>query len=48
MDDNLFKEVFAPQVRIEISSGAAADYPANTASYILSQVAKTAPRIRVF
>jgi len=47
-DENLFKEAFAPQVRIEIPSGAGADYPANTASYILSQVAKTAPGIRCF
>jgi hypothetical protein len=47
-DENLFKEVFAPQVRIEIPSGGGADYPANTASYILSQVAQTAPGIRCF
>jgi len=45
-DENLFREVFAPQVRLEIPSGPSADHPANTLSHILSQVAKTAPGIK--
>jgi hypothetical protein len=45
-DENLLKEVFAPQVRVEIPAGPSVDYPVNTASYILSQVAKTAPGIK--
>jgi hypothetical protein len=45
-DENLFREVFAPQVRLEIPSGPSADHPANTMSHILSQVAKTAPGIK--
>ena len=45
-DANLFREVFAPQVRLEIPSGPSADHPANTMSHILSQVAKTAPGIK--
>jgi hypothetical protein len=47
-DEKLFKEVFDAQVRIEIPSGASANYPVNTAFYIMSQVAKTAPGIRCF
>ena len=45
-DENLLKEVFAPQVRVELPAGPSVDYPVNTASYILSQVAKTAPGIK--
>jgi len=45
-DENLLKEVFAPQVRIEIPAGASLNHPVNTASYIMSQVAKTAPGIK--
>ena len=45
-DENLLKEVFAPQVRVEIPAGPSADHPVNTASHILSQVAKTAPGIK--
>ena len=45
-DENLLKEVFAPQVRVEIPAGASVDHPVNTASYIMSQVAKTAPGIK--
>ena len=45
-DESLLREVFAPQVRIEIPSGPIADHPANTVAYILSQVAKTAPGIK--
>ena len=45
-DENLFNEVFAPQVRVEIPVGATFDQPANKASFQLSQVAKTAPGIK--
>ncbi|SRR5258708_1548629 len=45
-DESLLKEVVAPQVRIEIPAGASDNHPVNTASYILSQVAKTAPAIK--
>ncbi len=45
-DENLLKEVFAPQLRIEIPAGASLDQPVDTASYIMSQVAKTAPGIK--
>jgi len=45
-DENLLKEVFAPQVRVEVPAGPSVDHPVNTASYILSQVAKTAPGIK--
>ena len=45
-DENLLKEVFAPQVRIEIPAGASLDQPVDTAAYIMSQVAKTAPGIK--
>ena len=45
-DENLLKEVFAPQVRVEIPAGPSADHSVNTAAFILSQVAKTAPGIR--
>ena len=45
-DEHLLKEVFASQVRIAIPTGASVSHPVNTASYIMSQVAKTAPGIR--
>ena len=45
-DENLLREVFAPQVRVEIPAGATLNHPVNTASYMMSQVAKTAPGIR--
>jgi hypothetical protein len=45
-DEYLFKQVFAPQVRVEIPAGAIFDQPANAASFQLSQVAKTAPGIK--
>ncbi len=45
-DENLFKELFAPQVRLEIPAGTSGDHPANTVSHILSQVGKTAPGIK--
>src|SRR5258705_9273527 len=45
-DGNLLKEVFAPQVRVEVPAGPSVTHPVNTASYNLSQVAKTAPGIK--
>ncbi len=45
-DEDLFKEVFAPQVRLEIPAGASLDHPVNAASHVMSQVAKTAPGIK--
>jgi hypothetical protein len=45
-DENLLKEVFAPQVRVEVPAGPSVDYPVNTAAFILSQVAKAAPGIK--
>jgi hypothetical protein len=45
-DAGLLKEVFAPQVRIEIPAGASLDHPVDIASFIMSQVAKTAPGIK--
>jgi hypothetical protein len=45
-DEYLFKQLFTPQVRVEIPAGAIFDQPANAASFQLSQVAKTAPGIR--
>ena len=45
-DEGLLKEVFAPQVRIEIPAGGSFNQPVNTASHIMSQVAKNAPGIK--
>src|SRR3977135_904144 len=45
-NENLLKEVFAHQVRVEVPAGPSADYPVNTAAFIFSQVAKTAPGIK--
>src|SRR6266446_3392281 len=45
-DENLLKELFAPQVRLEIPAGTSADHPVNTVAHILSQVGKTAPGIK--
>jgi len=45
-DENLLKEVFAPQVSVEVPAGPSVNHPADTAAFILSQVAKTAPGIR--
>ena len=45
-DETLLNEVFASQVRIEVPAGASLDHPGKTASYIMSQVARTAPGIR--
>ena len=44
--ETLLNEVFALQVRIEVPPGASLDHPRKTASYIMSQVARTAPRIK--
>ena len=45
-DESLLKEVFTPQVRFEVPAGTSVELPANIASHILSQVAKTAPGIK--
>ena len=45
-DEHLLNEVFAPRVRVEVPDGASGNHPVDTASYILSQVAKTAPGIK--
>jgi hypothetical protein len=45
-DDASFREVFAPEVRIETPAGPSMTHPNTTASLIMSQVAKTAPGIR--
>jgi hypothetical protein len=45
-DENLLKEVFASHVFVDAPAGASATYPRNTAAYIFSQVARTAPGIR--
>ena len=45
-DEHLLKEVFAPQVRIEIPGGASDSYAASTVSYLLSQVVKIASGIK--
>ena len=45
-NEYLLKEVFAPQVRIEIPAGASLDQPVDIASHIMRQVAKTAPGIK--
>jgi hypothetical protein len=45
-DEDLFNEVFAPRVRVEVPAGASLDQPASAASHVMSQVAKTAPGIR--
>ena len=45
-DEHLLNEVFAPQVLIEFPAGTSDSLPANRASYMLSQVAKTASRVK--
>jgi hypothetical protein len=45
-DESLLNEVFSPDVHLEVPAGPGVDYPANVASHILSQVAKTAPGIK--
>jgi Ohr subfamily peroxiredoxin len=45
-DEDLLKEVFAPQVRFDIPVGEAATYPVDAASQIMSQVAEVLPGIK--
>lgn len=45
-DEDLLREIFAPQVLIEIPAGPSVNHPVSTASYIMSRVAKTAPGIK--
>ena len=45
-DENLLKELFASQVRLEVPAGPSVEHPANIVSHIMSQVAKTAPGIK--
>ena len=45
-DEALLKEVFAPQVRFDTPSGESSLRPVDTASHIMSQVAKVVPGIK--
>jgi hypothetical protein len=45
-DEALLKEVFAPQVRFDSPSGESSLHPVDTASHIMSQVAKVVPGIK--
>jgi hypothetical protein len=45
-DEDLLEEILAPKVLLETPAGASDNYPVNTTSHIMSQVAKTAPGIR--
>jgi len=45
-DEHLLNEVFAPQVLIEVPAGTSDSLPASRASYMLSQVAKTASGVK--
>jgi hypothetical protein len=45
-DEALLKEVFAPQVRFDPPSGESSLRPADTASHIMSQVAKVVPGLK--
>jgi hypothetical protein len=45
-DEASLKEVFAPQVRFDTPSGESSVRPADTASHVMSQVAKVVPGIR--
>ncbi len=45
-DEDLLEEILAPKVLLETPAGASDNYPVNTTSQIMSQVAKTAPGIR--
>ena len=45
-DENLLKEVFAPQVRFDPPSGESSLRPADAASHTMSQVAKVVPGIK--
>jgi len=45
-DEALLKEVFAPQIRFDTPSGESSLNPVDTASHIMSQVAKVVPGIK--
>ncbi|HEX9606174.1 MAG TPA: hypothetical protein VF962_03010, partial [Gemmatimonadaceae bacterium] len=45
-DEALLKEVFAPQIRFDAPSGESSLHPVDTASHIMSQVAKVVPGIK--
>ena len=45
-DEHLLNEVFAPQLFIEVPAGTSDSLPASRASYMLSQVAKTASGVK--
>jgi hypothetical protein len=45
-DEELLKEVFAPQVRLEVPAGESFKRSVDTASHIMSQVAKVLPGMR--
>ena len=45
-DEALLTKVFAPQVRFDSPSGESSLHPVDTASHIMSQVAKVAPGIK--
>jgi hypothetical protein len=45
-DEQGLRDVFAPQVRIEVPAGASLTPSVDQASHIMSQVGKTAPGIR--
>ena len=45
-DEHLLNAVFAPQVLIEFPAGTSDSLPASKASYMLSQVAKTASGVK--
>ena len=45
-DEHLLNEVLAPRVLIEFPAGTSDDLPASKASYMLSQVAKTASGVK--
>ena len=45
-DEALLKEAFAPQVRFDTPSGESSVRPADTASHVMSQVAKVVPGIK--
>jgi hypothetical protein len=45
-DEHLLNEVFAPQVLIDFPAGTSDSLPASRASYMLSQVAKTASGVK--
>ena len=44
-DANLFKEVFAPQISVEIPAGAIFDQPADAAAYQLARWPRRLPEL---